>query len=243
MDMKKKLLLSTLFSLFFIANVHGDAQRVRDPESTSGLEKIKFGVHSALVSKGGVFVEYQVHEALGLRTGCRFFENLYLLNSLQESSDRSAIVSPSYLSVPLITRWYPGTGRQFCMFVGLQVGYLIGGNIAYIPKYSKNKEMMATFLSQHRLASRFIPEEAIPNLKQSKRKIKDKSKQIVTINNWRCQLFVGMDYEYLGGFQLGLECSSELSSLAACEEKKFDGTFRISLGFNFAKFLAQRVAS
>jgi hypothetical protein len=124
------------------------------------------------------------------------------------------------------------------MFVGLQVGYLVGRNISYVSQDSTPEDIMSTLVSKHRLFSKFLPEENVPTIEKGKHKIKDKSKQIVTINNWRCQLFVGMDYEYLGGFQLGLEYGWGLSSLAACEEKSFDWAFRLSLGSTFAKLFA-----
>jgi hypothetical protein len=63
------------------------------------------------------------------------------------------------ITYPLIARLYPGMERQFCMFVGLQVGYLVGRNISYVSQDSTPEDIMSTLVSKHRLFSKFLPEE------------------------------------------------------------------------------------
>ena len=99
------------------------------------------------------------------------------------------------------------------MFVGLQINYVTGGNIAYLGNNAEFEDFA----------------------KADKYAINDESQRRVTINNWGAHLLVGFDYEYLGGFQLGLEYGRGLSSLAKCGSEDFNWTFKPYLGYNFAK--------
>jgi hypothetical protein len=233
--MKKVLLFSTLIALLFVTKVYGKAQKyehLTGTSTTSDSGKTKFGVHvhsSIFGSKVGGFVEYEMHEAIGLQTGLLFFNDAYTMESLKEDSNISAIVKPSHVSVPLIARFYSGKKRQFCMFAGLQVNYLRGGNIVYPGKYTRGesvKYMLPLSPTESGLDS-----EDMYEIKE----IKDKSAQRVTVSNWGSHLLVGFDYEYLGGFQLGLEYGLGLSSIAKCEETIFNWTLKPTLGYNFAK--------
>ena len=229
----KKNLLSTVLALLFVANVHGKPpayERMTDT-STSDSENIKFGIHLHSIILGhklGGFVEYKIHEAVGLQTGLLYFNDSYIMEGVEGSVGENARVSPAHFSVPLIARFYPGEGRQFCMFAGLQVNYLLGGSLMYLGK-DKEGEEIKSMLSP-------LSKESSSNSK-NKYKIKDKSAHGVTISNWGSHLLVGFDYESLGGFQIGLEYGLGLSSLAKCEETMFNWTLKPTLGYNFAKLL------
>jgi len=229
----KKILLSTVFALLFVANVHGKppAYGRMTGTSTSDLEKIKFGVHLYSILFGhkvGAFVEYKIREAVGLQTGLLYFNDFYGMQGLEGNSDKKVIVNPGHLSVPLIARFYPGEGRQFCMFAGLQINYLVGGDLIYADEDKKGKVIESILLPFSKDSS---------SGSKKKYKIKDTSAHGLTISNWGSHALVGFDYESLGGFQLGLECGFGLSNLAKCKETLLNWTFKPTLGYNFAKLL------
>ncbi len=223
--MKKIWLFGTLLTLLFVTNVHGEAQKYEHKArtSTSNLEKVKFGSHFRsmfLGCKGGVFVEYEIHEAVGLQTGLLYFSDKYYMKFL-EKRYRNAFVDLNYLSVPLIARFYPGEERQFCVFAGLQINYLRGGDITLVYK-DASEFIEHTFSGKSGSGSNKAHE------------IKDTNAHGLKISNWGSHFIVGFDYEYRGGFQLGLEYGWGLSNVVKCKETNFNWTFKPSLGYNFA---------
>jgi Outer membrane protein beta-barrel domain len=226
--MKKLLLFSTLLALLFVTNVHGEAQKYEHmaENSASNLEKIKFGVHLHSITSGhkvGVFAEYEIHEAFGLQTGLLWFNDVYIMLGLEGNSDKHALVAPKHLSVPLIARFYPGEGRQFCMFAGLQVNYLMRGSLLHLNKDTEEGAVESMLLPFSRKSS------------EGEHKIKDTSAHKLKISNWGSHFVMGFDYETLGGFQFGLECGWGLSSVAECKKTVFNLTFKPTLGYNLAK--------
>jgi Outer membrane protein beta-barrel domain len=224
--MKKLFLFSTLLTLLFVTNVHGEAQKYEHPArtSTSNLEKVKFGSHvhaGILGNKVGAFVEYEIHEAVGLQTGLLYFSDNYYMQGL-EKKDKNAFVDLNYLSVPLIARFYPGEERQFCVFAGLQINYLRGGNLALVYKD-------ASELIEHAFSGKS------GSGSNKRRKIKDTNAHGLKISNWGSHFIVGFDYEYRGGFQLGLEYGWGLSNVVKCKETTLNWIFKPSLGYNFVK--------
>jgi hypothetical protein len=144
MDIKtqKKLLLSALFMLFFVVNVHGKTQRSRPLEGTSGLElkRIKFGCKLKFQNAGIFFIdtrskkikdkgkqisrpsfdlfgEYLPDSALGIRLSLGYSgqggEEKVLLQR-----DHSLRIYLNYIMLSAILRCYPGSSRQFCLFGG-----------------------------------------------------------------------------------------------------------------------------
>ena len=73
--------------------------------------------------------------------------------------------------------------------------------------------------------------------KKKKYNKRSMNEQGITTNNWGTHFLMGFDYEYLGGFQLGLEYGLGLSSMAKCNDTIFNWTLKPSLGYNFAKLL------
>ena len=98
-------------------------------EHTSSAEEVKFGLHlrPSWHAKVGAFVEYKIHEAFGLQAGLLYFGDAYLMKALEGTADSCAGVLPRYVAMPLILRIYPGEDRQFCIFTGWQLNYLVGG--------------------------------------------------------------------------------------------------------------------
>lgn len=224
--MKKLLLFSTLLALLFVTNVHGEAQKYEHmaENSASNLEKIKFGVHLHSIISGhklGAFAEYKIHEAFGLQTGLLIFGDFFHMIGLEGKSDNKAFVRIRHVSCPLIARFYPGEGRQFCMFAGLQVNYLWKGSLVLSDEDIEND--LIAFL-------KLLFPDSMDN-----HKVKDTSAHKLKISNWGSHFVMGFDYETLGGFQFGLEYGQGLSSLAKCEETVFNWTLKPTLGYNLAK--------
>ncbi len=226
--MKKILLSSTLLTLLCVTNIYGEAQkyeRMTGTSTTSDSGKTKFGVHLYSIISGrkfGGFVEYKMNEALGLQTGFLLFNDAYLMKSLEGGSNLNALVTPSHMSVPLIARFYPGEERQFCMFAGLQINHLTGGSLMYLDEDTEFEDIASILLGTS-------------SSNEKKHKIKDTSAHKEKISYWGAHFLMGFDYEYLSGFQLGLEYGLGLSSLAKCKETSNNFTLKSSLGYNFAK--------
>ena len=229
--MKKLLLFSTLLALLFVTNVHGEAQKYEHmaENSASNLEKIKFGVHLHSIISGhklGAFAEYKIHEAFGLQTGLLIFGDFFHMIGLEGKSDNKAFVRIRHVSCPLIARFYPGEGRQFCMFAGLQVNYLWGGSLTLLGEDTKDGAAESKLSPFSRKSS---------SNSEGKHAIKDTSAHKLKISNWGSHFVMGFDYETLGGFQFGLEYGRGLSSVAECKGTVLNLTLKPTLGYNLAK--------
>ena len=230
MKTQRKIILSALLALFFVTNVCS-ASSGQDASGGGLADKMKFGVHLGSIlwcHKVGAFAEYKIHDAFGLRTGIMRFKDMYAMKALHESPKQSAVVVPVYAAVPLIARFYPGEARQFCMFAGLQVNYLAGGESVYFSTSDSQEKIKKKTESLNPFSEKPSPNSDLKNLK-------DESAQSVPISSWGSHLLMGFDYETLGGFQIGLEYGYGLSSLAACDEIVGNWTLKPTLGYNFAK--------
>jgi superoxide dismutase len=124
---------------------------------------------------------------------------------------------PKYVAVPLLLRLYPGKKRQFCMYTGLQLNRIIGG---FILDNNLEEELEELNLSS-----------VIKEIKSRGSKLKnDKG-----IRKWHTHFIFGLDQEWRNGVQLGTEIGSGLSSAKKCDKKFVDCTWKITLGYNFAK--------
>lgn len=218
----KKLLLLTLAVMLAVTTAQGKpSQAAHNPSK----DQFKFGLHLKLMigPKFGAFGEYKINEILGLQSGLLYFMDFYAMKGLQGNATEGAFVNPHYLAMPLILRVYPGTASQFCMFAGFQLNYLRGGNMR---RFSINSaEDFAKSL------------EKLFSDNSDLIELKDASQHNIDVSNWSSHLVWGLDYEFLCGFQLGLEVGNGLTTLVACEKSSLNFTSKLTLGYNFAKLL------
>lgn len=221
--MMKKILLPILFFTALTANARGINHY------SSYTEELKFGLHLKSIipyNKIGAFVEYKMHEAFGLQSGLLYFMDGYIM---EEGSGKNVytLVKPTYLSVPLLFRIYPGDDRQFCFFAGLQTSYLIRGDYLTFDISGPSERITEKVLEFFKKL--FDENETWSELKDIKSD---------NLNNWAFHFVWGLDYEFSGGFQLGTEIGHGLTTLDdRFKETYFNWTAKFVLGYNFAKLL------
>ena len=145
MKTRKKLLLGTLFMLFFVVNVYGETQRSVPHEGTLGLEGIKFGCklkyqHAALLCLDAknnkeslpevlfrpsfdLFGEYLLSNVVGVQLSLGYSGQGGETKKDNGGGDPSEIYL-NYMMLSAVVRCYPGSSRQFCFFVGYWAGRL-----------------------------------------------------------------------------------------------------------------------
>ena len=214
------ILLSRVLLLAVTIAYASPANARSTSSADTAAEKIKFGLQLKFpcLPKFGVFGEYKLSEMLGIQTALLYFSDFYLMQDLQgkESHQNHALVLAQYISMPVILRFYPGVTRQLCIFGGLQINYLLGGNILYM---SASANQMAQF-------KKLFSKENILKLKDEKES-----------GNLSLHLVMGFDYEAKGGFISGLEIGKGLSTFIKCDDSKLNWTFKPVLGYNFGKLL------
>jgi hypothetical protein len=120
--MKKLLFISVL--------ILGASSANAKPYKNREEGGFKFGTKSALgflYEDFSLFLEKKVNQKLSVESGLLFGQHIYAIEA-PEGGHKLA-VNPLYLSIPLTLRLYPGKDRQSSLFLGVQVGYLVGGSI------------------------------------------------------------------------------------------------------------------
>ena len=111
--------------MLVLASVTAAYGKQQDAIPADSREKLSFSLWGApLMPHLGLFAEYEMHEAFGLRGGLLSGYNFILYEDKDyEDKVNLGLGYFSYVAAPLILRWYPALGRQFCIFVGGQGGF------------------------------------------------------------------------------------------------------------------------
>lgn len=221
---------TTLLSISFLYLALGSVVCAKEP-ATSLQEQIKFGPHGGiniLSSSWGIFGEYKPNESLGLQTAILYSKNIYTLLSTAVSNGEAAIVETSYISLPLILRAYPGSDRQFCLFMGAKIGYVLRGNFIFesnIVIKEKEKDIVK------------LAEDIKNGITISLKDINEQNK----VNRFLLGITLGLDYEFKFGLILGLNFTKELIDVIESKYSSLNWSLQPTLGFNFGKYF-QRTA-
>jgi outer membrane receptor protein involved in Fe transport len=224
--MKKYLLLGLMFA-FSVVTAHAYAPNGKAKAANqSSMSNIKFGpqLGTALSTKVGAYFEYKVHDKIGIQTGLSYFSDMYILHN-PETTDSNKLklvyVTPKYIVLPIIFRGYPGDDRQFCLFTGVQAGYLIGvqkGDLSGkdFTDASQRKEIIdATVKGKNKTE--------LTDADQSR--------------NLGFSIIAGFDYEFSFGLTLGLSYSKGMIDVIKAEKSYLNWTFQPTIGYNIAKLI------
>ncbi len=219
MNTKKAFFLfSNIFILcVFSTYAYGAPGRPR-ADNTSNLENIKFGLQASglFARRIGGYVEYKFTQGLGIQSGLYYYSDLYGLDLNQGPNTLDiTIVTPKYITLPLILRTYPGADRQFCLFIGMRGGYLVGG-----------KEWRTNQSSGFFHFDPFGQEQPhAPELKES-----------YDVNPWELSVVTGFDYETSIGLIFGLAYSQgRINVINEAKDSYLNWTFQPSIGYNLAR--------
>jgi len=225
----KKILLSTVFALLFVANVHGKPPAyggMTDTNTTSETKKfgVKFKPHfSRFIWKNDVaknillrpsfdvFGEYSLSDGVGLQLSLGYSGQGQGMEIGELDGEKIELREFfNYVMLSVMPRFYPGSDRQFCFFIGPRVGWLASAK-ALVLIDGKKKEEGNLLGEGQELFKRFDG-----------------------------GILLGLDYEFDAGILLGGDCNIGITNLLKKEsENNSVRTFSggITLGYNFAKLL------
>lgn len=206
--MMKKLLLLIIATTLSVATVQGQPRSKSRAGSTSDEFKFGLQIRTILFKKAGIYGEYKLNEQLGLQASLVRFGDYYHLIGLKDTTYSGAYVEPKYISMPLTLRIYPGEGRQFCLFGGVQASYLYGGEMHLFSRTSQIGQ-------------------------QTEISIAEAENLNLQVNKWGFHIVTGFDYEYKCGFILGAESTRGLLTVLDCEKSASNWTLQLVLGWNF----------
>jgi len=229
----KKALLFTFILVFATINGQASASQYKQQsKSQQNAAMIKFGPqlgNNVSSRRNGVYFEYKFQEALGIQSGLLYFKDMYLLTETDDiqsiikgknnKTDLWHVVTPQYITLPIILRSYPGAARQFCLFAGMEAGYLIGGQ-RLTGDANTNFE---------KLRKKIIQGESIK--KTELKDIKD------GVRKMTLSMVVGFDYEFNFGLLLGFRYTKGLVDVIKTKSSALNWTLQPTLAYNFGKFL------
>lgn len=224
--MKAKSLSTALAILFLGSIIYAKEPAYKLNRSTSLQEQIKFGAHYGInffSSSWGIFGEYKPNESLGLQIAISYFKNFYTLLGTEVSNGGAAMAETNYISLPFILRSYPGNDRQFCLFAGAKLGYILKGNFLFTPGKEITKED----------AEKLVKDIESNKLVISLKDINEQDK----INRFQLGFTLGLDYEFKFGLILGLSFTKELINVIKSKNSFLNWTLQPTLSYNFGKFL------
>ncbi|XWN35043.1 MAG: outer membrane beta-barrel protein [Roseivirga sp.] len=216
--MMKRLLLFIMATTLCVATVQGQPRSKSRVGSASDEFKLGLQTQAIFFHKTGIYGEYKLNEQLGLQASLLYFWDFYLLSDLKNTTYAVASVLPQYISIPLILRIYPGEGRQFCLFGGIQASYLYGGKMLLMDRPSDPFGLLTG---------------RGPREQQTEISIAEAENLNLQVNKWGFHIVTGFDYEYKCGFILGAEYTKGLSTALDCEESFLNWTLQLALGWNF----------
>jgi hypothetical protein len=235
----KKLLTTSLFFIAMVSalTIHSTYAR----PNPSNCPIMKFGVQLG----GGVFLtafaqgyfEYQLKENLGIQTGLKLHHSSYLLQLKEKTAQEGKKnlyhpIDTKYVMLPILARWYPGKDRQFCLFGGIQLGYLIGADL-----YTKTINSPASFLDAK-------PDELQDTLNKVHEIFKNGSKKVLSeiteTNKLNLAMVYGFDYEFGFGLNLGIINSKVLTPIAKNTKDLNQIDVSVKIGYNIAKLLLKQ---
>ena len=238
--MKKILFSSSLLMLLAVTAAHGQASEnsATSPDAEASAPAVaasttdavakekKWGLCLGLLNewKVGVYGEMPLTEVLGVQTGVAYVSDKYFMNNLGYYRGKSAEVKAHYIAVPLRVQAYVDLGlgikHKAFLGVGIQGGYLLGGEI----EYDK---------------SRGYKWDHTPEKSEKIEKISLKSKHQgpgVKINHWTAHFLVGAGYEFLGHIQVSVESARRLTTVAKCENEEWQHWLtQLGVSYNLAK--------
>jgi hypothetical protein len=196
--------------------------------SSNNTQEIKFGPQIAIsiARKGGLFGEYKLNEALGVQVGIVYFNNYYFLDNADIVDGGFMLARVASIDIPIVLRAYPGNDRQFCWFVGPQLGYIIKG---------KFNTMASAPLS--------TTEEKVDKMKDYENVLKNMNLDLKDINEqdkvrrFQVAILAGFDYEFDFGLITGLTYTKGFVDVIKSEDSIANWSFQLALGYNFGKFL------
>ncbi len=227
----KKILLFSFVLILAVTTVHGRAEKhTRTSSKHKILDKMRFGpqINLAVLSQDyGAFVAYHFTEVLEIRSGL-----LYSKDTEFCTVDKLQIITPRYVTIPLVCSIYPDRGREFYLFSGLQTSYVIGGKILDIDEgdlqgFNNEEEVLKKLREYHR--------------KQIKSPNSEKLRENANLQRLMLSATAGLGYAFQNGFILGLEYTKGLRSLIQ-RDTLMHWTFQIDLGYNFAKLFKYKKA-
>jgi hypothetical protein len=206
-------------SLFISVLILGVSTAKAMPYKNAEEGDLKFGtkgVFGPFYQHGGAFVEYKLNQEIGIESGLVWNKrNIYII---KDSLDNFILVNPNYVSIPLTFRLYPGKDRQSSLFLGFQVGYLIGGIVLRPTSYEDNEKLLKGFLNDKLSLVKSIKEEP------------DKS-------NFAVIMDLGYSYEFKMGLILGFNLCRNLTSVLKADDTSEIPFPNLYFGWNFAGLL------
>lgn len=225
MSIKKGLLVAG-FLLLAAAQVM--AAPVRRTKSVNHTGEIKFGPQLGGALGIGVFGEYALNDNLGIQVSFGYQTNSYSLEDIQSLSyiNKNAIVRLGYIHLPVVLRAYPGEKRQFCWFAGLRIGYVTNAKFSI-----GSQKSLDIFLEG--VEDRLGFQENTNIIKVNMQDISDPDK----LSKSQIGAVAGFDYEFQFGLTLGFAIIKDFITILEARDSTLNWGSRISLAYNFGRFL------
>lgn len=245
----KNLLLLTIVMACSVVTAHGQGKTYKHSPSYQKSGEIKFGlklginnswisyedeVNSNSVNRlifrqhAGAFGEYKFTDEVGLQLALLYSGQgvkkitMQASNSLIET--KCKVKMPlDYIIVTTTLRLYPGAERQFCLFLGPYIGYLMSG---VIYTYVDGKKASEVNLKS-KMAYAYV---------DGKKNQEGQPVQVPELRNLDVGIVVGLDHEFPMGLILGLTCNVGLRNIFE-EDKSKNLVMQYGLGYNFAKLM------
>ena len=247
--MKKRVLSSIILMLLAVTAVQGAPRGYNKTNSSSDtmLGKFKFGPQvgvNYLSRKYGAFGEYELTEGIGLKTGL-FYDAVgpILIEGIKGKTSNSALANPKYISMPITFRGYPGHDRQFCIFLGAQARYLVGGKILYAEGAKTSNVSSASAKAKVDRAKGASPGDMIDIINEALESdialdLKDDTAgHMAEVENFDFGFNLGFNYEFGPGLILGLEYDRSLTKLMEYDDSTLNWALQVDLGYNIAALL------
>ena len=233
--LRKSFILGVIIAATTVANVNASpAERASLGDSKITQRRWKFGPQFGIAlwsSKKGIFFERKLNKKLGIKSGLFYDSRTLCMLEVNGEKDNNVIARAKHISIPIIMRFYPGQGRQFCMFFGLRGRFIAGGKAVYLKGLDDEMAKLQVKANQESLR------KIAKALNQRSVALNDTRKHSSKVNKVASDIALGLNYEFKFGLILGLEMDYSLTKLMACKISTLDWAFQIDLGYNIAKLI------
>lgn len=228
--MKSVLLSSTVLTLLFFTSAYGKKQEYRHSKPTQDTGQMKFGITPKLniatisaddesmqktighvvMPSFDLFGEYALNDTVGVQLSLGYSGQGSAVGGKGGADKIKMDIYLHYIMLSAMPRFYPGSDRQFCLFVGPRISWLASAKRQRFVNGKKvGKEID------------FLGDKVLE---------KNKPKRV----DWG--VLFGLDYESDAGIILGVDWNIGITNILKDESNKLR-TFStgLTLGYNFAK--------
>jgi hypothetical protein len=185
-------------------------------ELTIGFYRSKPGI----TNEFNIFGEYRFHRKLGIRVGIAHIGRGFTAKSTVLSTIElpSIGVNIKSIDIPVTIRLYPLLKlKEYCLFSGLQLGYVTGGWL--------NTTQRTEFIQKHNAW----------NYKDMHLTLAEASKK-VQVQRFQLGIVGGFDYEFYFGLSAGFHFYKSFVDVIKIEELSTTN-YALHLGYNFIRLL------